>query len=239
MFSELVDRIVIRSGRPDKILDITAHANSTLREMQGLALFWRDLIEDQIVPTAGVNSYSWTVPNNFRRLRAVKYSSHGYENQYPPLLRPGKVQRGSDVFYYSAGNYFVFSGLGGQSNQTVPNIDLAYWITPRRFKYYDQPSRPAVYDTEADDWDPALYNPVLTGTPDQQLAQAEVQQELVANWVLQKYSEFVEEGTLAKILKVVGDDRAGSSFALYKSFQGTLITLEASESLDQLPEGAQ
>lgn len=236
MFSELVDNVVTRSGRLDKQADIVSYANATLRECQALALFWRDLFEDTINPTAGVNSYNWDVPNNFRRLKALKYSSTGYEDVFPPKLPPGKIQRGQDTYYYFATKYIVFSGLGVFGGSTTPDINIAYYTRPIRFKYYEEVDRPAVYDTEADDWDAALYNPVLTGTAAAQLAQAEVQQNLVANWILLSYFEIVEEGTLAKVLKQVGDARAPSSFALYKSYQKDLISLEANEAVELMPE---
>lgn len=221
MFSETVDLVQVRSGRPGlrTLADCQAYVRAAIRECQMKALFESDLIEDVITTTTA--DYVWTTPRNFRVMRTVKYD----DGAYPPYLAPGKRQLDETSYFYKASNYFVFVGTA-----SADSVAVAYYNYARYFKYYAVGARPAVYDEETDTWtylDGGSYIATL-GTDELD----EAARELVSNWLMERWGALVEEGGLAKIYKNVGDDRAGSSFALYKSMQGDLLRGEAHVALE-------
>lgn len=225
MFSELVDDVVARTRRPDMQADIIGYANATIRECQALALFWRDLVEDQLTPNAA--PYTWDLPLNFFRLKAAQYGLTGCKPIYPERLPPGRVQEDKQFYYYFATSYVVFNGMGGLSyNGTFPVINLAYYVRQLSFKYYLVGARPAVFDSEDLTWTylGGITDPIL-----QAAARAKV-----ANWLLQFWRELIAEGTCAKAFKIIGDPKAPSSFALFKSMQTNLLAMEQNEAFDEI-----
>ena len=56
---------------------------------------------------------------------------------------------------------------------------------------------------------------------------------LVTNWLIFDWFDLVLEGTLAKIFKINADQRAVSTFALFKSFEKDLLKGEVTASLNQ------
>lgn len=256
MFSELVDEAVSRSRRPDKQADITSYANQTLRELQSMknGAFTKDLVETSVqVAVTDTSPYIWSRPEHFRIMRAVAYKSFmgAVGRVWPKFLRIGKRQDEHDYYYYAAADYFVFAGVGGPTNN--PNagaiaqfgpitIELAYYAKFRRYQYYNIGLRPAVYSRDLETWSfnlinipttppdigdvPSLLPPNNTFNTQQQYAIY-----LVTNWLLKDYYDTVLEGTLAKLFKAVGDARAGSSFALFKSMEDNLVADEAFESM--------
>lgn len=228
MFSEMVDRVINRSKRPDRLADIVNWANLTMRECQTRALFYKDLIEDEItVPQPTADPFIWNRPTGVRLLKAVKYP----DGSYPNFLKPGPVQKHQRQYFYAASTYYVFVGVSNSidSSITDPVVGIAYYQYLRRLGYYAVADRPAVYDESAQTW---TYNPPTTD-PDVQ----EADQALVANWLLLDHGALIEEGTLAKVFKDAGDSqRAVSTYSLYKQLQET--DLLANETLEILPSGA-
>ena len=221
MFSELVDRIVIRSGRPDRIADIRSYVHASIRECQMLAYFARDMTEDTITATAG--PHIWERPANLRLMRTARYPG----DIYPNFAGPGKRQLDEDYYYYGGSNYFAFSGIA-----TGEEINVAYYSYAKRLAYYEDavvPVRPAVYDEELETWtylQAGSYVSTL-GTD----ALDEAARNLVTNWLLLDWMDLIEEGGLAKIFKSVGDERSRTAFALFKSYQKDLKAGELIETL--------
>lgn len=256
MFSELVDEAVSRSRRPDKQADIASYANQTLRELQSMknGAFTKDLVETSVtVGPTDATPFIWSRPEHFRIMRAVAYQSYmgSVGRVWPKFLRIGKRQDEHDYYYYGAADYFVFAGVGGPTNnprsgglaQFGPiTIELGYYVKFRRYQYYIIGLRPAVYSRDAESWSfnlvnipdpppdvsdiPSLLPPNNTFNTQQQYAIY-----LVSNWLLKDYYDTVLEGTLAKLFKSVGDARAPSSFALFKSMEDNLVADEAFESM--------
>lgn len=216
MFSEIVDEVQIRSGRPGTraLADTQAYVRAAVRECQMLALFESDLVENTL--TADQDDYIWTPHNNFRALRTVRYPD-GY---YPDPIAPGKKQKDETEYFYKASNYFVFVGTASGDE-----IAVAYYDFARYFKYYASGSRPAVYDEEAGTWTYLSGGSYIStlGTD----ALDEAARELVTIWLFERWRPLIEEGALAKIYKNVNDERAMSAFALYKSMQSDLLRGEA------------
>lgn len=218
-FSAAVDDVVSRSGRPDRVADIIAFVRVTIRELQVLRFFRNDLIEDTL--TADAANYVWNYPQEFRVLRTVRYprfDAQGGQN-YPPEILPGKKQKDYTDFYYGGPGYYVFAG-----SALADAIDVAYYAYSKKLAYYELADRPATFSLEDDSW-----SYLSVGTTAEEL----IAREKVSNWLLFNYYDTIVEGGMAKILKTVGDPRSMSSFALYKSYQQSLIAGEPSDSLNK------
>lgn len=218
-FSAAVDDVILRSGRPDRQADIISFIRVTIRELQVRRFFRNDLTEDTLTATS--NNYVWEYPQNLRILRTVRYPYFDARNNriYPSEVLPGEKQKEYLYFYYGGPGYYVFGGTAlGDS------IDVAYYSYLPKLAYYEEADRPARFYLETDAWE---YLSPGTATEN------EAARNKVTNWLLMNYYDFVVEGAMAKILKVVGDDRAPSSFALYKSYQKDLEAGEPSDSLNK------
>lgn len=228
MFSELVDSIIARSGRPDRKADIVAHLNSTIRECQTQALFYKDLLEDQItLANPPANPTIWTYPRNYRILKAVQYP----ECVFPKHIKPSRLTRGEISYYYFASTYAAFFGVPNCNTNTQQYINLAYYTKLPRLTYFPLGARPAVWDDVTQLW--TYYTPpgytVVTVDPD--ISAADYL--LVSNWLLDGYRDCIEEGTLAKIFKDLGDaTRTQSSFAQYSAQKNDIKQNELCEALD-------
>ena len=218
-FSSAVDDVILRSGRPDRKADIVAFVRVTMRELQALRFFRNDRVEDSLIATS--DAYVWDYPQEFRIMRTVRYphfDRHG-KRTYPPEILPGKKQKDYTQFYYGGAGYYVFAGVA-----LADVIDVAYYTFSKKLPYYEVAARPAVFDLVTDSW---TY--LSNGTDEENLAA----KAKVSNWLVFNYYDTIVEGGMAKILKTVGDPRSMSSFALYKSYQNTLIASEPSDSLNK------
>lgn len=218
-FSAAVDDVILRSGRSDRQADIISFVRVTIRELQSLRFFRNDLTEDILIATS--DNYVWEYPQEFRVMRTVRYPHFDPRGQriYPPEILPGQKQKDYTYFYYGGPGYYTFAGTSN-----LDEIDVAYYSYLRKLAYYEAATRPARFYLETNDWE------YLSAGTD---AENEAAREKVTNWLLFNYYDYVVEGAMAKILKVVGDDRAPSSFALYKSYQMSLQDGEPSDSLNK------
>jgi len=218
-FSALLDDVINQSRRPDRKTDIIRYIWQTLRECQVLAYFSQDMVETTV--TAGASPTIWTVPAEFRLLRTVKYTAltAGFDDRYPKFIQPGKKQSQFDDFYYRSSDYFAFANV--EAGET---ISLAYYNYFKKLPYFATANRPAVYDLETQAW---TYLPIY----DVDATTQQAARDLVTNWMLFNWYDLILEGALAKVLKIVGDPRSKSSFALFKSLQNDLLKGEAWESL--------
>jgi len=214
-FSSAVDTVVARTGRPNLQTSIESFVRATIRELQAKARSTKDLVEEEITATAA--PHIWTYPSRFREVIGVKYSSI-YDQQgkavYPPRINPGNIQRDKDYFYYQSGNSLVFAGV--KANDVIA---IAYLLWSRPFIYYTVSERPAIYDAETESW-------TYLSAYDTDDTTRETARDLVTNWLLFGWFETVIEGAVAKTYKLVGDQRAVSAFALYKSYEKDLLAGE-------------
>lgn len=218
-YSSAVDDVVARSGRPDRRTDIIAFVRTTIRECHVRSYFRNDLTEDSIA--ALQDGYVWEYPQEFRILRTVRYplTNRRGEAIYPPEILPGKNQRDKTHFYYGGPGYYVFAGV-----EALDRIDVAYYSVSKKIPYYAKTERPAIFNLEDNVWT------YLTATTPEEKIEARGK---VSNWLLFDYYDLIVEGSMAKVLKVVGDPRAGAAYALYKSYQKDLIYTEPSDSLNK------
>ena len=216
-FSALVDEVILRSQRRDRINDIVSYARSTIRECQVLAHFEQDLAEAQI--TVDVLPFVWERPQRLRALLAAKPNGITDRRGDPIWFKnkpPGEQTRNDYYYYYLSGDSFIFSG----SELQVANIiDLAYFRFSRKFVYYAVDDRPATFDAETETW---TYLPAYDVDADSRATG----RELVENWLLRNWYDTLLEGALAKIFKSVGDQRNALAFSLYKSYQKDILKAE-------------
>ncbi len=234
-FSALIDAAVLATGKPQSLMNAVQYANLTIKECQSLGLFAPDLVED--VVTATQDNYIWTRPFLFRRLRTVKYMGSG---RYPKLRLPGRYQKDEIHFYYSADNYFVFSGTS--LNETLA---LAYyqWIYPLSYYaglnqntslYSGGPyqTRQAFYDIEAFKWQ--YLNTAGDGYVDTlgDPTLEETYQKRAMHWLVAQWYDMILSGTKAKIWGQAGDSRGPTEYSLYKQMQAAFRTTINYESED-------
>jgi hypothetical protein len=220
-FSAAVDDTIARAGRPDRKADVISFVRTSIRELQVQHFFQRDFVEDQINATA--DPFVWDVPDGtFRRMWTVRYPNQldsRAQAIYPRPVRPSRAHRGKDYFYYRSGDSYVFKGHGASATLPQP-IDIAYHAYLIKLQYYDLTvtgtERPAIFVLEDNAWTYAS----AYSTTDALKAQA---RDLVTNWLLFDWYDAVVEGAMAKLLKVTGDERAVSSFALFSSFKKDLL----------------
>ena len=211
-FSQMVDRVVARSGRPDRLVDSTDFLNQTVRDAHTNrenqpVFFSKNMVEDQLTATSET-SYTWTPPVAMQRFLAMRYSSiitAGFPTGvYPKHLKPGRAMNNEDYFFYFSGGTCIMKGYGG----TDALIDIAYYEYPARLAYYAAAARPATYDETTATWT------YLTAVTDDEKTAARA---LVQNWILRDWYDVCLEGTLAKLFKLVDDKtRAATHYSLYQ-----------------------
>lgn len=210
-FSSLVDICLERVSRPDRLADIISYARMTIREIQTLGMFQQDVVEDQI---SGVTAdpYVWETPARFRAMLTVQYPGV-IDEQGKPIYSKyreiGKGQLRHDYYYYRSGDSHVFVGHGGIGGASVA-INIAYTEFCRTFRYVaDSSARPAIYDGETETW-------IYAAAYDIDAATRLTARELVSNWVLFNWFDTVLEGTMAKLYKLVNDERSGATFSFFE-----------------------
>jgi hypothetical protein len=208
MFSELVDIVIARTGRSDRLEDAISFANQTIRSVQSRIFCHNNLIEDQIPVTA--DPFLWTNPINFQRLKLARYS----DGEFPV----NKLSKGQDIYpnrYYAGAGYIGFTGM-----TTGSLIDVAYYAFQPRLKYYAVGARPATaeYNFDTEQFDFTYYDLTAGNDLDYTLAANQaLARKKVSNWILLKWREMIEEGTLTKVWKLCGEtERATMAFSLFE-----------------------
>lgn len=225
MFSELVDEVVIQTGRRDRMNDIADFARLTMRECQGIHYFSRDLVEDQI--TATQTPQIWDRPVGFRQMWTVRYGA----DRYPKFARPGRLQSEYTDYYYSAGNYFAFIGVFPGEE-----VKMAYFMYAPDFVYLPVGFRPAVYNRVTQTWqyrqpDGTYADHIPAATPEEQEILEEAARNFVAHWLLLDWWQLIKTGTMTKLYAMIDDPRGPKLFSMYKEQQTALDVGERYETL--------
>ena len=219
MFSELIDTVITRSGRPDRLSDATTYCNQTMRDVQASGYLYNNRVEDQIITDA--DPYLWTPPINFQSLGFLKYANGRY-----PSNRLGVNQEDSPSRYYAGPGYIGFTGHGAGNT-----VDVLYYKFQPRLQYFALADRPATweYDFDTEQYVVADYHADYSATA---VLQAKAQL-MTSNWIIKRWKEMVEEGTLAKLFKLIGEDsRAAVSYTLFQQIRKEqFIPAELRESL--------
>ena len=207
MFSELVDRCVSISGRPDQLTSITACANEVLRTISKRG-DWPDDSMEEIVPTPpGQSHVVWTPEVGRSRFRREEYieDARGAE---PTAVRPSRRIRDISFYYYRSGDSFVFNGAVG-------DLKIYYYAYQPWLRYYAVGSRPSVFDLATGEW---------TDPSESALAQ-------VTNWMLERHNAIVEAGTLQRFFASKQDARQGLYFSI---FNEGISDIQRAEGIEQI-----
>lgn len=217
-FSALVDDVVARSGRKDRVNDIIAYARTTLRECSVLDFFDQSLVEVQL--TADGNPFLWQRPANLRGILAVRTPYYDRRNSriFAKEKKPGVDITNIPYYFYLSGDIFVLVGFTAGDI-----IDMAYYTYTVPLQYYaDVADRPARFNLETNLWE---YHAAYTASDETK----EDARNLVTNWLLEYWYDLIAEGVLSKLYKLVNDEaRMRMSYALYKSGQKDLKAGESS-----------
>lgn len=230
-FSQLVDRMVSETKRPDLRAEIVGYLNQTIRELhfepsRGNVTFYNDNYREESLTVDAADRFSWQVPNPglFQGMAAVRFDSmfdRSGKRIYAQPLTPGPRMEQTDYFYYRAGGTFVFGGLIGYG-AIGSTISIAYYEYPPTLKYYALVNRPASYDPVTG-W-------TYSNTYDDNDDLKEQARILTSNWILMRWEAVLEEGLRAKIYKRLSDDiRQRTSYSLYMQLRQGLFTSEVAD----------
>ena len=215
-FSQLVSNVAERSGQA-QYETISGFLNQTIRELESIKFYHKNLIEDQI--PVDVDPFIWQYPLQLQYLRTVRYSN----GIYPDFLSPGKRQADEYYLYYAANNYFVFKGCG--ENQMM---DVSYYRFSPRLMWYDPGKRPAEFNISGTVSPSGELEYVWTYTDlsgessppnlDYTLeANQLAARTLTQSWLIRDWPELVTEGTLSKLYKSRADtERAATHYSFFQ-----------------------
>lgn len=226
-FSQMVDKIVAETLRPDLKNEIGTYLNQTIREVHAnpktnASVKYRDNYKEIALTSNVAEGFYWDIPKPsvFQGICATEYSAVWVDglNPWAVETRPGPAMQRNLYGYYRAGSRVFFRNYGG--NQAT--IKQSWFEFPPSLNYYELASRPAQY-SDADGW---TYSGAWGATPESQAAA----QELVSNWILLRWAVVLEEGLRAKVYKRISDtERAALSYSMYSSQRLLLVTTESME----------
>lgn len=226
-FSELVDKMVAETKRPDMRVEIATYLNQTLRELhfepsRGNSIFYKDNYRESLLSCNVESGFSWTIPSpqNFQAVLAARYDSvyADGEQVWAKEMRPGPAMAREQNAFYRGGGALFFKNYGGIGS----SISLSWYEFVPALKYYAVADRPATYDVESGWYYKTSYDVDDTTR--------ETAQNLVSNWILLRWSIVIEEGLRAKVYKRVADEtRARTSYSLYSTLRQGLYTSETAD----------
>lgn len=210
MFSELVDRAVHLSGRPDAVEDLAYFANETMRDLSKRR-DWEDETCEEVIPVVdGVNPTLFDVEVGRSLFRREHIIVDGCDCAVDKVRPNSKVRhRKTTPYYYVSGGSFVLANVCG------PEAYIFYYAYQPWLKYYAVNNRPAEFDVSTNDWGAAL---------DADIA-------LVSNWLLERHNIVVLNGTMAKFFAAKQDPRQQVHYSSYEQGITHMIRGESSTEL--------
>jgi hypothetical protein len=224
-FSQIVDKIILETKRPDMKSDIISYLNQTMRELhteptRGNAAHYETNLKEDVLLSDSDSNFYWEIPKPqvFQGIRSVRYDSlldrHGNQVWAEPI-QPSRAMNGVDYFFYRSGSRFYFRGYGGLQKL----ISMAWYEFTPSLDYYAKALRPA-------EWSNSTGWTYLTAYDTDETTRA-VARALVGNWILDRWDTVVEEGLRAKVYKRASDDsRARTCYSLFKQMHQNLYTSE-------------
>lgn len=227
-FSQLVDKMVLETRRPDMQADICSYLNQTIRELHftpdnNKAVFFQDNLKEAILQATEATGFSWDVPVGvFQGPAACRYDSVTDSNGakiWPKYhLSPNRAMEQDPYWYYRAGTRIFFYGYGGQYS----TISFSWYEYPKTLFYFTVPNRPCTYDVYG-----FSYHEDFRANP---LVDYPAAESACTNWLLQRWDQLIEEGLRAKIYKRLSDtERARTSYSMYTSLRSGLISSESAD----------
>lgn len=204
MFSELVDRAVHSTGRPDNLDNIAYWMNVTMRDISKREDFPEDSVEESITIPQNSASFVWTPEvgrSRFRREDILEDACGciGF------ATKPGRrMSRDGTFRYYHSGGSLVLV------NACSPVFAYYYAYQPW-LVYFPKGSRPTEWNVELGEWSEP--EPAAVA--------------LVSNWLLERHSETVLSGTLAKFFATKQDPRQQVHYSAYEQGVSHIIRGES------------
>lgn len=224
-FSQLVDKMIRETHRPDMAPEIASYLNQVIREVHfdpqtnNVVIYSENYKEQQLVATVE-SGMTWSIPNpaNFQAILGVKFARC---DRWAKQVTPGPRIQLEDYCWYRGGSMLAFGGRLGYGGIGAA-IQLAWYEYPRGLKYFPLVNRPAEYDPDSG-W---TYAPTYDVDEVTRL-QA---REMVSNWLLMRWDTVLEEGLRAKIYKRTSDtERQRTSYSLYMQLRRGLYTSEVAD----------
>lgn len=220
-FSELVDRIVAERQRPDLRIAAASYVNQVIRQVHsrpntGSSIRFDANRLEHSFTLAGNPPYVWPIPfaSRFQSIEAIYNRTVGvyHKERNPSVIHNTFSQPFHEYKWYRSGpTIIIVNALEGQI------IDLSYHEYPRPLAYKAVDARVVTYDYDTD----AYVLVAGGGEPtEEQLA-------LETNWLLQRWTTLVEEGTRAALFRNTGDESRGR--LSYSSFQEQRLQLIQNE----------
>lgn len=233
-FSQQVDIVVAKLGRPDLLSDASSWINATIRELhaneKGKPLVYSKNLNDPSITVDDEDAFSWTPPSNLQILRTVLYLSvfdTDGDPIYPKSLKPGTAQARQDHFYYRSGEDFFFKGQGAVNSL----VGLAFYTYLVSLTYFAVGSRPAEFIDGAF----KFFDLTASGGIDYDLDDTNraLALTLTTNWMLIDWDDYIEVGARQKGYADTGEEtRSRSFFARYRGYRVQLSTAEGAETID-------
>jgi hypothetical protein len=230
-FSELVDKMVLETKRPDLRSEICTYLNQSVREVHfepehGNVVFYSSNYREELLTADTESQFYWDAPSvaNFQGIARVRFNS-AYNDQgrqqYAKEMFPGPRFESEPYAYYRVGHRFIFGGARGYGGIGA-NIAISWFEYPPALKYYQPADRPATYDVESG----FTYKLDFNDTDEHR----EDAQRKTTNWLLLRWFTVIEEGLRAKVYKRLSDDsRARTSYSLYGQLRQGLYTSEIAD----------
>lgn len=228
-FSQMIDKLVAETKRPDLRTEIVTYLNQTIRETHmnpenGKVVMFDANYQEAVVTATQETGQTWSLPRPqvFQCELCVKFLDQFWngKNPYAERVRPGVVMDDKDFFYYRGGSQFVFGGTRGYGGVGA-RIAIAWYEYPRDLVYYAADSRPCSWDDATQE-----YTYLSAVTEDQKEA-ARIQ---CTNWILERWASLLEEGLRAKVYKRLSDDgRQRTSYSMWMQLRAGIISSEQSD----------
>lgn len=217
-FSQLVDRVLKETVRPDLIDMLPGYLNQTIRELfvhaqTGLPCFYDDARhEEQIELLTLTNktfAYVWELPRptRFQAIESVYYDSiqrYVYKGDPRTALARNDFNVDAKYYWYRVANAIVMSAPG----KIGDTVRVSWFEYPRALAYQQEADRVFVYDQDND-----MYA-YKSGIPDPEAAK-----EAATNWALERFEELLAEGLRAKAYKRMNDERQRTFYSNYETMR--------------------
>lgn len=224
-FSQLIDKVLQDSNRPDMKFQAIAALNGTIRELHadpnsGAAIFYGENRQEDLLEADVAEGFTWDIPTPwvFQQMESVYYPARG---KYATEKKPSAVfvnprEPSSEIYFYRTGPAFAFSGYGGLTAE----VKLSWFEFPRELEYALPAARLVTWDVATQTY---LYDPTLVTVAQQDAARLKA-----TNWMLERYESLLLEGTKGKLWGRLGESEKGKlAYSLYSSWRPQMVGAES------------
>jgi hypothetical protein len=227
-FSEIVDTAIATSNMPSHLKYAISACNSIIHEIAGVSLNDYDLDEYSLLvtdtpvftrlgrdyghPPAPKSIATWTVPFDFKAVKAVHYGGPIPNGEFVEKREPGRIQENSNKYWYQTGETIVLSGAYGR-------VDISYYKISKTFVYIKVDKRLLASNDET-------YYQIRENADESNIwhrynSDNVIHREIFnrhVNWVIKNHAHTVLEGLLARLYNTRGDlQRGGRHYQQYQA----------------------